>query len=136
MDDTDTKAVPVPEPKTATMSMPRSDITAIIAVGVTLIAVIVGATLHIENRFDAAAARSDARFEKFFSEAAADRRAADAKMEEFGRRMDQLRRDSDAKMDEWRRDTDAKMDEFRSQMQRFGQRQAHLEGQLEAGAGR
>ena len=120
MDDTDTKAAPVPqpEPKTRTRSVLTPDLIAmliaIVTVGIALAAIIVGATLHIDGRVDAAAARSDARFEKFFAEAAADRRAADAKMQAFHEGMN----------------------EFRREMQRLGERQARLQGQRESGTAR
>ena len=61
-------------------------------------------------------ARGIARLDRHISEAAADRRAADA-------RMDEWLQASDTKMDEFRK----RMDEFRGHMQRLGERQARVE---------
>ena len=83
----------------------KPDIIAILGVGVALIAVLVTATgliLATTNRIEA-------RLDSAIAEAAADRRASDAKMDEFRSRMD----------------------EFRGHMQRLGERQARLEGQRE-----
>ena len=135
MDETDTEAAPVPDPQPKTRPSLNTQFVAllvtIVGTGGVLATLMLTTTSRMEDRFNAAMARSDARFEKFFTEAAADRRAEDAKMEAFRRRMDEYRRESDAKMDEYRRDSDAKMDEFRRQMRQLGQRQAHLEGQIE-----
>ena len=85
---------------------------AILGIGIALGTLVLTTTGRIEARLDSAIA-----------EAAADRRASDAKMEEWRSSMDQYRRDSDAKMDE-----------FRSHMQRLGERQARLEGQRDGAA--
>ncbi len=106
------------------MLMPAPDILAIVA---PIVLSIVGVGIALA----ALQLRTVARLDNAIAEAGADRRAADAKMEEFGRRMDQLRRDSDAKMDEFR----GRMDEFRGHMQRLGERQAHLEGYRDGSAG-
>lgn len=110
------------------MPMPAPDIFVIVApivlsiigVGVALAALMLRVTARLDNAI---------------AEAGADRRAADAKMDEW-------RRESNAKMDEWRRHSDAKMDEFRGRMdefrghmQRLGERQAHLEGYRDGSAG-
>ncbi|MDE0172430.1 MAG: hypothetical protein OYH76_09065 [Defluviicoccus sp.] len=93
----ETGTTPVPE-RTA-RSFFTNEVIAILAVGVALAVFIDTTTARIEDRFDATIARSDARFENFLNEAAADRRALQASM-----------------------------DEFRRQMQRLGERQARLEG--------
>lgn len=114
MDRTENGTAPVAEP--SNRSLFTNEIIAILAVGAALAALVITATIHIDNRIDATIARSDARFdaamkrsderfENFFNEAAADRRALQASM-----------------------------DEFRRQMQRLGERQARLEGGRDAQA--
>lgn len=114
MNAAETGTTPVPE-RTA-RSFFTNEVIAILAVGVALAVFIDTTTARIEDRFDAAIARSDARFdatiarndarfENFLNEAAADRRALQASM-----------------------------DEFRRQMQRLGERQARLEGGRDAQA--
>ena len=121
------------------MPMPAPDIFVIVA---PIVLSIVGVGVALA----ALMLRTVARLDNAIAEAGADRRAADAKMDEWRRhsdaKMDEWRRHSDAKMDEWRRDSDAKMDEFRGRMdefrghmQRFGERQAHLEGYRDGSAG-
>ena len=95
------------------MPMPAPDIFVIVApivlsivgVGVALAALMLRVTARLDNAI---------------AEAGADRRAADAKMDEWRResnaKMDEWRRESNAKMDEWRRHSDAKMEEFRKRM--------------------
>ena len=116
----------MPEPDTAAMPEPETkprrtqETTAILGVGATLAAIIVGATIHMDNRIDNITARADADRRAFQAEAAADRRASDE-------RAAADRRASDAQMNEFR----TRMDEYRGHMQRLGERQARLEGQRE-----
>ena len=83
------------------------------------------------------------RLDSAIAEAAADRRAGEAKMDEFRAQAAADRRASDAKMDEFlaqaaadRRTSDAKMDKFRRHMQRFDERQAPPEGPRAPAEGR
>ncbi|MDE0057082.1 MAG: hypothetical protein OXI22_09475 [Defluviicoccus sp.] len=71
---------------------------AVVGIGVTLGGLLLNAAFRIETRLD----NIETRLDNANAEAAADRRA-----------------------------TDAKMDEFRRHMQRLGERQARLEGQRE-----
>ena len=109
-----TKAAPVSE--TESRSVLKAEFLTlmgtIIGIGIALGALVLTTTGRIETRLDNA-----------ISEAAADRRAGDEKMAEFGRRMDEARRAEDAKMEEFRRRMgearraeDAKMEEFRRRM--------------------
>ena len=100
MNEPDTTTTPVPEPETRSVLKP--DIIAILGVGVALIAVLVTATglvLATAHRIENQIASTNARLDSAIAEAAADRRA-------FQASMDQYRRD----------------------MQRLGERQARLEG--------
>lgn len=139
------------------MPMPAPDIFVIVApivlsivgVGVALAALMLRVTARLDNAIAEAGAdrrAADAKMDEWRRESNAKmdewRRHSDAKMEEFRKRMDEHRDISEAKMDEWRRDSDAKMgefrgrmDEFRGHMQRFGERQAHLEGYRDGSAG-
>ena len=96
-----------PTPKRKVRSVPKYEfvtiLIAVIGIGITLGTLLLTTTGRIEARLDSAIA-----------EAAADRRASDAKMDEFRNRMD----------------------DFRNHMQRLGERQARLEGQREGGAAR
>ncbi len=139
------------------MPMPAPDIFVIVApivlsivgVGVALAALMLRVTARLDNAIAEAGAdrrAADAKMDEWRRESNAKmdewRRHSDAKMEEFRKRMDEHRDISEAKMDEWRRDSDAKMgefrgrmDEFRGHMQRLGERQAHLEGYRDGSAG-
>ena len=110
MSQPDTKTAPAVQPEAR--SVPKYEfftiIGTIVGIGIALGAVLLDNT----HRLDSAIA-----------EASADRRAADAKMDEFR---------AEAAAD--RRASDAKMDEFRRHMRRLGERQARLEGQREGAA--
>ena len=108
-------ATPAPDPAPTRPMRLTQETIAIIG----LAALIVAAGIHFENRLDTA-----------ITEAAADRRAADARMREFRAEATADRRAANAKMDEFR----TLMDQHRRDMQRLGERQARLEGQRE-GAG-
>ena len=145
MSQSQTKAAAVPEPETRIRPFPNTQFIAllvtIIGTGGVLATLMLTTAARMEDRLNAAMARSDARFEKFLTEAAADRRAADAKMQQFSAQAAADRRTADAKMQQFlaqaaadRRASDEKMDEFRGQMRHLGERQARLEGQRAAGA--
>ena len=122
----------------------------IIGIGIALGAVVLDNT----HRLDRAIAEAVADRRAFQAQAAAARRAGDAKMDEFRAQAAADRRASDAKMDEFlaqaaadrrafqaqaaadRRTSDAKMDEFRRHMQRLDERQAPPEGPRAPAEGR
>ena len=110
MDQPDTKTAPAVQPEAR--SVPKYEfftiIGTIVGIGIALGAVLLDNT----HRLDSAIA-----------EASADRRAADAKMDEFRAEAAADRRAFQASMDEYRRD-----------MRRLGERQARLEGQREGAA--
>ena len=143
MSQPDTKTAPAVQPEAR--SVPKYEfftiIGTIVGIGIALGALLLTTTGRIEARLDSAIVEAAAERRAFEAQAAADRRASDAKMDEFRKRMDESRAASDAKMDEFRKRmdesraaSDAKMDEFRRHMQRLGERQALLEGQREGAA--
>ena len=100
MSNPDTKIAPATQPDTR--SVPKNEFVtimiAVVGIGVTLGGLLLNAAFRIETRLD----NIETRIDTASAQAAADRRAADARM-----------------------------DEFRRHMQRLGERQARLEGQRE-----
>ena len=82
---------------------------AIIGVGVALGILMLDTAGRIESRLDRAIAESQADVRAFQAQAAADRRAHRASMDEFGKRMDESYQ---------------RMDEYRDYMQLLGERES------------
>ena len=111
MNQPDTHATPAAEPDMRSV-LKHEFLTlmgTIVGIGIALGALLLTTTGRIETRLDSAIAEAGADRRAFQAQAAADRHASHASMNEFRKRMD----------------------EHRADMQRLGERQARLEGQRE-----